>query len=109
MYGNVDDAGTSFSGRAVAAASPDVARLGSYAALDPVSGHLRVMLIGKQTRGDQPVHVDLGGLRPGRTASRYTYAGAPDGIEHSTVEVAAGGFDLVVPASSITLVDLSPG
>ena len=84
-------------------------RLGSYAALDPASGHLRVVLINKSPDHDEPVHVDLGGFRTAASGRRFEYSGAnEDKITERLVTVEGGSIDVVLPASSVTLFDLAP-
>lgn len=109
MFGNFDGQGSSFGGEALAAPSSDVTRLGSYAALDRASGHLRVVLINKSPDRNETVHVDLGGYRGAAEGRRFEYSGAnADQITNGPVTVVRGGVDVVLPASSITLIDLAP-
>ncbi len=108
MYGNYDDQGSSFSGVAVAADSADTHRVASYAAIDPTDGHLRVMVINKQPDEALDVHVDLGGWDAAAT-KQYQYSEAsPDAVVPSDLAVTGSAVDVLLPAYSITLLDLTP-
>ena len=108
MYGNYDDQGSSFSGVAVAADSDDQHQVASYAALDPLDGHLRVMLINKQPDDDLDVRVDLGAWEAA-SGTQYRYSEvSSDAIVPSDVAITGSAIDLLLPAYSITLLDLVP-
>jgi hypothetical protein len=74
MHGNYDGDGSSFDGRALAAASPDVDRLGSYAVTDVATGTLKVMLVNKQQSADLRVELAIDGLDAATEAAVFTYA-----------------------------------
>ena len=79
MHGNYDDAGSSFGGTAVAATTSDV---------------------------DVPVGVDGIGLEPSATLHRYSPE-EPTRIVRREVRIGRNSFTLRLPASSITLVELT--
>jgi hypothetical protein len=106
IYGNYDDAGSSFGGAVVPATTTDPSRVGSYAALDPDTGVLRVMLVNKDPDAAVTTRLDLTGFAPAAEARRFTYGPADlSGIVSDTVGAADA---LTLPASSITLVELEP-
>jgi hypothetical protein len=107
MFGNYDDAGSSFTGTAVATTTP-FEDIGSYASLDPATGHLKVMLINKDPAKTADLHVDLGSFSAS-SASLYRYSTADaTAIGHETVTPAGHGVDVSLPAYSISLLDLVP-
>jgi hypothetical protein len=107
MFGNYDDAGSSFTGTALATTNPDD-DVASYAALDPVSGHVKVMLVNKDPDKDLDVHVDLGSFTASSgTVHRYSSDDATS-VTHEAVTPAGRGVDLTLRAYSITLLDLAP-
>lgn len=108
LHGNYDDQGSSFSGTAVAADTSDLARVGSYAAIDPQDGHLKIVLINKDPDRDLTTRVDLGDWRAGPVGAQYRYSGAdPTVIVNESIEVSSDVV-LELPRYSITLLDLAP-
>jgi hypothetical protein len=107
IHGNYDGAGSSFSGIALPATSPDVDVLASFAALDPDSGHLKVMLINKQLDQNLTVRLELTGFAA-TTGTLWRYSSAePNEIVRE--DTGSGStLEVRLPAYSITLVDLSP-
>jgi hypothetical protein len=106
MHGNYDGKGSRFSGTSVATESTDDNRIGAYAALDPSTGVLRVMLVNRDPDGDHAVSLQLNGFDAAAQATRYTY-GASDvtRIVPGTVDP---GSPIELPASSITVLELAP-
>ena len=89
MFGNYDDAGSSFVGTTVATTDPseDIA---SYAAVDPTTGHLKVMLINKDPDKDADLNVALGSFAAsGGTLYRYSSADA-GAIAHEPFTASGG-------------------
>ena len=107
MFGNYDDAGSSFTGTAVATTDPSNS-VSSYAALDPASKHLKVVLINKDPAKAMDLHIDLGSFKAGSgSLFRYSSANA-SAIERGSLTTVGQGVDLSLPAYSITLLDLAP-
>ena len=109
MYGNFDDEGSAFGGLGVVADSPDVDRVGSYAALDEATGRLQIMLVHKDPDHTLPITLALDGFSAAPQAVRYLYA-APDltAIDRTDLAVAPQKIVLELPAYSITLLVLFP-
>ena len=62
MHGNYDGKGTRFGGTSVPAQASDPDDVGAYAAVDPASGILRVMLINRDPSKTQAVTLGLTAL-----------------------------------------------
>jgi hypothetical protein len=106
MHGNYDGKGTRFGGTAVPVESTDVLDIGAYAAVDPGSGLLRVMMVNRDPAKSHAMSLQLGGFRAAPQATRYTYA--PADRTRIVAGAAALGAPIELPASSITVLDLSP-
>jgi len=106
MHGNYDGKGTRFGGTAVPAAASDADRIGSYAALDPTSHVLRVMLVNRDPGEDLTVGLDVQGFTAADQAHRYLYS--PAALDRIVSDTVTGGAQVVLPASSIAVLELEP-
>jgi hypothetical protein len=109
MYTNYNDRGGRFGDTSVFAKSGNVDVLGSYAALDSLSGDLRIMLLNKQAADETLANIELRNFAPNKTAEMYRYDGEhPEGIKESTMIVSSNQFSVNLPAYSITLLVIHP-
>jgi hypothetical protein len=105
MHGNYDDQGSRFAGRVVAVESPDPDRLSVFGAVDEPAGVLRVMLINKDPESPMSVDLDISGFTPAPSARQFSYG--PDDLSQIVPGTSATGDAVTVPASSITVLELS--
>ena len=106
MHGNYDGEGTSFGGATLPAESSDVNSVSAFAALDETSGVLRVMLVNKDPEEDAAVGLDLGAFTPAAEARRFTYS--PADLTRIVPDVVSTSGPVIVPAASITVLELEP-
>jgi hypothetical protein len=108
MHGNYDGEGSRFGGVSLPATvtGTRAADVGAYAALDEQTGTLRIMLVNRSPEAAIGVGLDLVGFTPAGDAATYVYSPADlERIVPGSTPV-AGPFTL--PASSITLLELTP-
>jgi hypothetical protein len=106
MHGNYDGKGSRFGGAAVPAVASDVNRMGSYAALDPDSGVLRVMLVNRDPDRATTVALDIKGFSVAGPVKRYTYS--PEDLSRIVADAVPAGGAIALAASSITVLELRP-
>jgi hypothetical protein len=106
MFTNFDNAGNSFAPFSIYAQSSDTARVSSYAARDPESGELHLMLINKQPTTSLQVAVELTSFVPENAGIFYQYDQTHDTIQQGGVNVGEN-FEITLPPYSITLVVMS--
>ena len=107
IHGNYDGEGSSFSGTALPAPSPDPDVLASFAAIDRGSDRLQIMLINKQPTTSLNVRLSLKGARTSGSGVIHRYSSAsPGAIVSERLSVTADTLDVELPAYSITLLVL---
>ena len=106
MHGNYDGKGTRFGGSALPVESTDDLNIGVYAAVDPTSGMLRVMLVNRDREPEHVVSLHVDGFDVAAEATRYTY-GSSD-LTRIVVGSAATDVPIELAASSITVLELRP-
>ena len=109
MYRNFDGQGSRFGDVSVSAASADQSQLAIYAAQRSSDQALTLMIINK-TDGSLTGQVSLSGFSPASAGQVYRYSGGNlNAIVHlADLPVSAAGFSADFPASSITLIQISP-
>jgi hypothetical protein len=105
MHGNYDGEGSRFGGRVVTTESPDPDRLSAFGALDDTAGVLRLMLINKDPVSPMSIDVRVEGFTPASSARRFTYG--PDDLAEIVTASYTAGETITLPASSITILELS--
>jgi hypothetical protein len=105
MHGNYDGQGSRFAGQVVATESPDPERLSVFGALDKPAGVLRLMLINKDPESPMSVDLRVDGFTPASSARRFTYG--PDELTEIITGTYTAGDGVTLPASSITVLELS--
>jgi hypothetical protein len=109
MFGNYDDHGSSFGGNALTATSSDGSVLSSFAALDPGTGHLKVMLVNQDPQKVVPAVVDTTGFSAAAGGTLYRYSSAqPTAIASEGISASGGSVLVSLPPYSITMLDLPP-
>jgi hypothetical protein len=103
MHGNYDGKGTRFGGAALPVESTDDINIGAYAALDP--GTLRVMLVNRDPDSAHTVWLQVDGFDAAAQTTRYTYA--PSDLTKIVAGTAATDAPIELPASSITVLELT--
>ncbi|MET0459746.1 MAG: glycoside hydrolase family 44 protein [Ilumatobacteraceae bacterium] len=104
MFGNYDDEGSRFGGDVLAAESSDPDAVSAYAAADDEAGVLRVVLINKDPAEAATVALAMSGATVSPTARTYSYG--PADLSTIVAGTADTTVPLVIPASSITLLEL---
>jgi Glycoside hydrolase family 44 len=106
LHGNYDGQGSSFDGVAVETTTSDGGLVVAYAATD--DDVIRVMLINKSVDRDLTVPVRVEGAAPEGPVNLYRYSEAvPTGIVHEQLTAAGDPLAVDLPASSITVVELT--
>ena len=110
IYRNYDGAGGQFGDVGVSASSGDQAQLAIYAAERSSNGALTVVIINKNSAQALTSTLTLAGFTAAPTARLYRYSAASAAAIVSLPDQAVSGNSLsaTFPASSITLVELSP-
>jgi hypothetical protein len=110
MYGNYDGRGSAFDGTALAAPSPDLERLSTFATISSDGGVLKVMLINKDPRRPATLRLDVGPF-VAATGEVYRYdASAPDEIRPAALAIGSGnGVEVTLAAYSMAVVELRRG
>ena len=104
MYGNYDGKGSRFGGTSVPATSSDPVFVGAYAAVDPTSGMLRVMIVNRDPGESRTLSLDLGTFKAAGQATRYVYS--PSDLTRIVADTAALDAPIELPPSSITLLEV---
>jgi Glycoside hydrolase family 44 len=107
MHGDYDGHGSRFGGASVPAVASDATGIGSYAALDPDSGVLRVMLVNRDPEKATTVALDTKGFTAAGPVKRYTYG--PGDLSRIVADEVPAGHAIPLAASSITVLELAPG
>jgi hypothetical protein len=109
MYRNYDGAGAGFGQTHVRGVSADQGRVSIYAALAQ-NGDLTIMLINKSDQ-DLTSQLTLANFAFGPAARVYRYSTADLGrvVRAADLPLPSAGFDVTLPASSISLLLLPPG
>jgi Glycoside hydrolase family 44 len=105
MHGNYDGQGSRFAGRVVPTESPDPDRLSAFGALDESAGVLRLMLINRDPESTITTSFQVDGFEPATAARRFTYG--PDDPDSIVADTYTPGEPVTLPASSITVLELS--
>jgi hypothetical protein len=106
MHGNYDGRGSSFDGVGVETTTSDGGLVAAYAATD--DDVVRVMLINKSVDRDLTVPVRVEGAAPEGPVNLYRYSAAvPTDVVHEQLTAAGDPLTVELPASSITVVELT--
>jgi hypothetical protein len=106
MHGNYDGKGTRFGGTSVSVETTNDLDIGAYAAVDPASGLLRVMLVNRDPDSGHAVSLQPSGFHAAPEARRFTYA--PSDLTKIVAGTASTADPIELPASSITVIELLP-
>ncbi len=108
MYRNYDGNKSTFGDIAVSDTAPDPDTLSSFAALRSSDGALTVMIINKHLSNAQLVNVNISNFTAASQAQVWQLTSANSITRLSDISV-SGGFNINVPAQSITLLVLAQG
>ena len=105
MHGNYDSAGSRFGGNVAFAESDAPAIVSVFAAVDEVTGVVRVMLINKDP--EQPATIDLqvGGEPATGEMRRFTYG--PEHLDQIVADTVVGSAPLMLGPYTITVLEIA--
>ena len=103
MHGNYDDEGSRFGGLVLPVTSTGESGVTAYAALDPTTDMVRVMLLNTRPTDPAEVALQVPGRRPSSASAFQLGGDDTSAITRRQVDL---GAPLVLPPTSITLIEL---
>lgn len=103
LYTNYDGQGSRFEGTALPVRLTTPEAIGAYAALDEVTGTMRLMLVNRQPDVAEPLRILFEGFEPAGAVTQYRYDESNPAIMQADVESEAGEIGVTLPPYSVTL------